>query len=211
MKLLMISFAAAAFAAAPGFAGGPTAIAEGTTPVAAPAAAAVHDWSGPYVGLSYGTATGEAQMGEGGNVILSSDLEDGSVVGAHAGYLFQRGRFVYGGELAYGAVSDMIYPGFVMDEGVDNVLDLKAKVGFAANRALFYGVLGYSMSSFYVDGGETKTDGLSLGAGVDFAMTERLTLGLEYLSRDLSGVLTGCCIETNMTVNTLSLRVGLSF
>jgi outer membrane immunogenic protein len=208
MKLLTISFALAALTAAPGFAGGPTVIAEDPAPAAALTPAAVHDWSGAYVGLSYGTATGEVQFDPGS----FSELEDGSVAGAHAGYLFQRGAFVYGGEVAYGTISDMLYPGFGAGSGVDRVLDLKAKAAYAANRALFYGVVGYSQSTLYVDGGVWEMDGVSVGAGVDFAMTERVTLGLEYLSRDVSALPTGGGInEANTTINTLSLRVGLSF
>ncbi len=211
MKLLTISFALAALAAAPGFAGGPTVIAEDPAPAAAPTPAAVHDWSGAYVGLSYGTTSGDVQFSEGNALGSLLDLEDGSVIGVHAGYLFQRGAFVYGGELAYGAVSDMVLPGFELEDGLDYVIDLKAKGGYAVNRTLFYGVVGYSQSAFYAESAETKMDGVSVGVGAEFAASERLTLGLEYLSRDMSGVMTGCCIEADTTVNTLSLRVGLSF
>lgn len=208
MKLLTISFTVAALVAAPGFAGGPTVITEDPAPAASPAPVAVHDWSGAYVGLSYGTATGEVQFNPGS----FSEFTDGNVAGAHAGYLFQRGAFVYGGEVAYGEVSDVFYPGFDAEDGLDYVLDLKAKAGFAANRALFYGVVGYSQSTLYVDGGVWEMDGVSIGAGVDFAMTERLTVGLEYLSRDVSALPTGGGVnEANTTVDTLSLRLGLSF
>ena len=56
-------------------------------------------------------------------------------------------------------------------------------------------------------------DGVSIGAGVDFAMTKRVTVGLEDLSRDVSALPTvgGGGNKANTTVNTLSLRVGLSF
>ena len=71
---------------------------------------------------------------------------------------------------------------------------------------------GYSQSTLHVDGGVWEMDGASIGAGVDFAMTRRVTAGLEYLSRDVSALPTGGGVnKANTTVNTLSLRVGLSF
>jgi hypothetical protein len=76
---------------------------------------AAHDWSGAYVGLSYGTTSGEVQFTLGS----FSELADGSVAGAHAGYFFQRSTFVHDGEGAYGEVSDMIYPGFDTEDGLD--------------------------------------------------------------------------------------------
>jgi len=55
-------------------------------------------------------------------------------------------------------------------------------------------------------------DGVSVGTGAEFAMIGRLTVGLEYLSREVSALPTGGGVsKADTTVNTLSLRVGLSF
>jgi outer membrane immunogenic protein len=205
MKLLTISFTLAALTAAPGFAGGPTVIADDPAPAAAPTTVAVHDWSGAYVGLSYGTTKGEVQFTPGSGGALG----DGSVAGLHAGYLFQRGSLVYGGELAYGDVTDANYDIF---DGIDKTLDLKARLGFASNRALFYGVIGYSQANLYVDGGEWKMAGASFGLGAEFAVSERLTLGLEYLSRDVSGDETsGFPVDADTKFDSVSLRISYTF
>jgi outer membrane immunogenic protein len=135
------------------------------------------------------------------------------VAGIYAGYLMQRGSFVYGGELSYGSVSDTFIPGFGGDDEIEHVLDLKARAGFAANKALFYGVLGYSMAN-YVEppAREFDLDGFAYGVGAEIAVTPQLVVGLEYLSRDLSGAASdNATVTGDANVDTLSLRVGWSF
>jgi len=51
---------------------------------------------------------------------------------------------------------------------------------------------------------------MSYGLGMDFAATERLTVGLEYLARNTDGDLTGGQ-TADIDLNTISLRVGFSF
>ena len=209
MKLLATACLALAASVGLAFAGGPVVVAPEPEPISAAPAAAVHDWSGFYAGLSYGKTSADIAFTPG----ISFDFEDGSVAGLYAGYLFQRGAFVYGGELAYGKVRETFLPGFNGDDEIGHVLDLKARAGLAANRALFYGVLGYSQST-YVEPPllEFDLDGLVYGLGAEYAVTPRLSVGLEYLSRDLSGTATGgVAIEADTRVDTLSLRVGLSF
>lgn len=208
MKFLVILLSVGAMASGPALAGGPAVIAEDPVIVAAPSVAAVHDWSGAYAGLSYGTASADLQYPQIG---LTYDLDGGSVAGLHAGYLFQSGSFVYGGELAYGVVSDLPVPGFETEDGIDRVIDLKARGGYAVNRALFYGVVGYSRSPVTADSAKAKMDGVSVGIGAEFAMSERLSVGLEYLSRDVSGIPDQSTIVSEASVNTFSLRVGISF
>ena len=207
MKRSSIALVAWASAALPAFAGGPVVVVQTPEPVVAPARTYQHDWSGGYVGLSFGTTSGDVDFTPG----LPDDLEDGTVAGIYAGYLMQRGSFVYGGELSYGAINGMQLTSGPDDE-IDYVLDLKARGGFAANRALFYGVVGYSMSKLTEDGSEFDVGGLSLGLGTEFAVSDRMTVGLEYLSRDLSGDDGGAIgIDSDSRVDSISLRVGLAF
>lgn len=206
MRMFLAAFTVA-IASGPSLAGGPAVVVDDPAPVAAPTSATVHDWSGAYVGLSYGTTASDFKFALGSVV----DLEGGNLLGAHAGYLFQRGSFVFGGELAYARINGMTDPLF-FQEPVDSVVDLKAKAGIASNRVLFYGVVGYSMSEFNLDGGVWKTDGVALGAGVDFALSNRLSVGVEYLSRDLSGAeASDPDFEVENPIDTLSLRVSYSF
>ena len=97
-----------------------------------------------------------------------------------------------------------------VDPRVSRVVDLKARLGFAANRVLFYGVLGYSDAPFDDSGVGYDTKGLVTGLGADFAVSQRVTMGLEYLHRDLSGD-NGLGTSLDSSLDTVSLRVGLSF
>jgi len=206
MKRLSLTIAALTFVAMPVFAGGPAVVVTEAEPAQPAAPSAVYDWSGPFFGLSYGTTSGEVVFPG-----PTGELGEGKLSGAYGGYLVQRGSFVYGGEIAFGKVNDtpvLIGP----DDEITSALDLKVRGGFAANRALFYGIVGYSTAQMTVSGSDYDLGGLSVGLGADFAVTDRLTLGLEYLSRDLSGDDNdGLGINADARIDTLSLRLGLAF
>ena len=213
MKHPILASLALGMLAGPAFAGGPTGLEAEPAPMAAAPMAMAHDWSGGYVGLSYGRTSADVDFSTTGNF----DLEGGDALGIYGGYLVQRGQLVFGGEIAYAKVSDAFIPGgFGDDDEIDHVLDIKARLGFAANRSLFYGVLGYSQSQYSDDDAgdffESGVDGFAAGLGADFAVSDRLSVGMEYLTRDLSGDLDGAPGETlDVNLDTISLRVGLSF
>lgn len=209
MKALTLAVATVAAFGVPAFAGGPTVIADDPIPTVAPAPVVAYDWSGPYVGLAYGKGSGGFTYSNGD----SFDLESGNVKSLFAGYLMQRGNMVFGGELALSRGSDITTVGFPL-EYVDRMIDLKGRVGFASDRALFYGVLGLSRVSYNFDivpAQNYDATGLGYGLGVDFAVTDRLMVGLEYMNRKTDGDIPTTVLTSDLDVNTLSLRVGLSF
>lgn len=204
-----LALAALAALSGPAIAGGPTMVADDPMPEAAPAPAAAHDWSGPYVGLAYGRASGGFTYSN----ATSFDLESGNIRSIFAGYLMQRGNLVYGGELAYSKGSGITTVGFPL-EYVDSMLDLKGKVGVASNRALFYGVLGLSRASYNFDlipAYDYTATGVSYGIGMDVAVSNRVTVGLEYMNRKTDADVPTTGLTSDLDVNSLSLRVGLSF
>lgn len=208
MKTIIKTFAAVAILTTPSFAGGPTVFADEPAPTYAPAPAAVHDWSGAYVGLSYGKTSGTMIYND---IATVFDFESGKTPSIFAGYLLQRGNLVYGGELAYSRGNDATIVGFT-DEHLEEMIDLKGRVGFAANSALIYGVLGYSKVG-YLEGttGSQDTSGVNYGLGVDLAVSNRFSVGLEYLARKTDGDTTNPGQTRELDLNTVSLRVGLSF
>ncbi|MDM7930881.1 outer membrane beta-barrel protein [Tabrizicola sp.] len=209
MQRYIITAAMLAAFAAPSFAGGPVAVADDPAPAAAPAPAAVHDWSGPYVGLSYGRTSGDLN-----DSFTVYDYETGSAAGGFLGYNLQRGRVVYGAELAYSSVNDAILVGAGGDDSLDSLLDLRGRIGFAAGKALVYGAVGYSRGELTVNGTDSPSvSGTSLGLGVDFMLGQRAFVGIDYTSRNLSGTNDnpGNTFDIDTTVNSVGLRVGLSF
>lgn len=206
MKALTLAAALAALTT-PALAGGPTVVADDPMPEAMAAPAPVTDWSGPYVGLSYGKSRGDIDFVPAPN----QALDDGTARSLYFGYLWQRNNLVYGGELAIVRTKDNFVTGFTCCQ-VDRSLDLKGRVGLAANRAMFYGVLGYSTSSYDEGVGDWDPKGFSYGIGVDVLATQRLTVGLEYLARNLNGDNpNGLGQEVDIDLDTMSLRVGFKF
>ncbi len=167
------------------------------------------DWSGAYTGLGYSRFGGD--IGEAGNTPIS--LDNSSQAQIFAGYQLQNGSFVYGGELAYGFGSATSAPGTVDPNDISKVIDLKARAGYAADKFMVYGILGYSRSEFDVitntTGDEGTLAGISYGIGVDYAISTNFVIGAEYLARNLDGSIQGTSIETDM--NSLSLRASYRF
>jgi opacity protein-like surface antigen len=191
--------------------GGPAAAEETTWPILdamlAPAPE-VQDWSGPYVGLSYGGTSADITFRTDG----AFDLDDGNMRGLLAGYLWQREAVVLGGELALNAVSGTVAPGHGCCE-IDQSVDLKARVGYAADRALVYVVLGHSRLRYLDPSGRAfDLDGFAYGIGAEYAATRHLALGLEYLARDGSGTATDDPSATaRAEFDTVSLRIAYAF
>ncbi|WP_137112390.1 outer membrane protein [Rhodobacter sp. SY28-1] len=210
---ISLALAALAVLSSPAIAGGPTMVADDPMPAAAPDPVAVHDWSGPYAGLSYGRISGDYEEVFG----FASDYSSGSAVGAFVGYNVQRGQIVYGGELSYSSVSDVALEAGGGDDTLDSLLDLRGRIGYSVGKALIYGAVGYSRGEWTINstGGGTLS-GSSLGVGVDVAVSQRMFVGLDYTSRRMDGTLDsfsggGAFDVESTTTNSVSLRVGLSF
>ena len=212
-NVLLTTVASFAFAGA-ALAGSPAPMAP-VTPVVAPAAASAGaDWSGFYLGATYGTGVGGDMAYATGGVAGPTypSLEPGNSYGAFAGYNIQRNKLVFGGELAYSAVNA---PGFgpvgFPTETFDYFIDGKARVGYAMNNVLVYGFAGYSASSFTDIFGSYPASGLNYGAGVDLMLGSRYFVGAEYIARNLVGgtSIVGQTRTTNL--QEVQIRAGIKF
>ncbi len=186
-KLLPFLAAAAAVAgAAPAIAADLSPIAPAAV-VVAPAAAPSADWTGFYAGgqLSFGRLNLELDDGDAGE----QDI-DGAVGGLHAGYLRDFGRVVAGAELAYNRAdlsTDDEDATLDLGADLDAVTRLGARVGYDAGRVLPYASAGYANATFSDDlagTGEDTADGYYFGAGVEYALTDRVSLGAEVLRHE---------------------------
>ncbi len=166
-------------------------------------------WSGFNFGL-------QASKGEGSQLYLPSngsyDL-DGKGFGGFVGYMMASGAWAYGGELAYARTDyhETDSGGSYPEWNFNHTLDLKARVGYAVDRALIYGVLGYGFSE-YEEGSEasvTDVDGAIFGLGVDYLVSDRMFVGAEVLSRDIGLSDSDEPFDANLT--TITLRVGMKF
>lgn len=133
-------------------------------PMSAPApiynpAPMAYTWTGFYVGAHAGYGFGDG------------DIEDGALVGLQAGYNWQFNQFVLGAE------GDATWTDW---GSTDSTATLRLRAGFAIDRLLAYGTGGVAFQDF-------DDTGWVAGAGVEYAMTNNLSLGLEYLHYNFDG------------------------
>lgn len=185
---------------APAFAGGPVAVAEepAVVPAAEPYVAPGIDWSGAYVG---------AQLGYGDVNSNGAGLDgNGMLGGVHAGYRWDLGNWVAGGELSWDKAS--IDLGTAAGDQLDSVAALKLMAGREIGNSLVYGTLGAAQAKASVGGADQSDSGMVYGLGFDYAVNDRWTVGGEVLQHqfnDFDG--TG----NDFDATTIKAKVGLQF
>ncbi len=164
------------------------------------------NWSGFYGGLSASSYSGQTTQTVGGipNVYA---LSTKSAVGVFAGYNWQNGHLVLGGELAYTDPDQghILFPATHLNK----TFDAKLRAGYATEKTLFYGVIGGSSASITDFGTNVKLSGLSYGMGVDYALTDKIVIGAEYLMRSLNGTFLTSSYKTKS--NSISARLSWKF
>jgi outer membrane immunogenic protein len=193
-------------------------------------AAPMFTWTGFYVGLNAGAAwnNSDGGFGYGGPAFIapgplvygsiSSNNDAGFTGGVQAGYNWQIGSFVVGvegdinyidrsngGSVAVPAIAPTTY--YVVNRGDANNYygTLRARLGFAFDRALIYatgglafgGGTGDSSATYFTGGGpvggvvinggnnDDSNIGWALGGGVEYAFSNAWSVKLEYLHVDL--------------------------
>lgn len=188
----------AAFAALPALAGGPaTALEE---PMVAPAPAPVAmapngEWTGFYAGgqLGFGDVGSSAALGG-----------DGMTAGLLGGYRMDFGQFVAGAELNY----DWADIGLGGADSLDNVTRLKLIGGYDMGNALLYGTVAAVRADATLAGVGQSDNGWAAGLGMDYALTDSMTLGAELMEHRFDNFAgTG----TDLDATTLNARVGFRF
>jgi outer membrane immunogenic protein len=153
-------------------------------------------WTGFYVGLNAGvgwTNSGTVTVDDPilGPGVISTGSKTGFVGGAQAGYNWQAGAFVFGGEadIQYADLGNSIEWGDYSRFGISGNSNgqylgtVRVRAGYAVDRALFYltGGLAYGGLNSTALHGSTSTAGYTLGAGVEYAFTNNWTAKVEAL------------------------------
>lgn len=171
------------------------------------------DWSGFYVGGSFGSVTDGTITFIDGIDEGSVDADDHSPIGGFIGYQVQSGQFVFGGEYAIAVATDVTFGGG-SNEYAAAYGDLKARVGFAFGQLLVYGVAGTSATAF--DDGvanDFSSTGFGYGVGADYAVGPNIILGAEYFSRSTTGEVTalGATVDAEIDIDTFTFRAAYKF
>ncbi len=193
-SIALIASSAFAGAAAAGSLENTTVEAPVFTPAPMPTPVAVDgNWTGFYTGLQVGQTDIDSDSG-------TLDGDDTSY-GFHAGYDYDFGKFVLGGELDYDKTDiDLGTAGAI----ADSVARAKVKAGYDFGNTLVYATAGAARADTSV-GDET---GPFAGLGVTYKVTDRYTVGGEVLQHkfdDVGG--TG----DDLDATTISLRGSMRF
>lgn len=175
----------------------------------APAPVATFTWAGAYVGLSAGFISNKVNaavdMGEGfrdGDSYPTSPSNGGGLAGVTLGFNFQNGSLVYGIEADFGVARSSLKKFVDTDNFVRNSLNsfgtLRARIGFALQpRTIVYATgglaVGHVQSAYHVDfdsdycrsGFSGMKAGWTVGAGIEHAFRDNITLKVEGLYYDL--------------------------
>ena len=170
-------------------------------------------WSGAYVGVHGGGGSGDLSFSDTVPVFPVETFRDsleasGAVGGVQLGANKQFGSWVVGGELSVSGArisgSDSACfddPTLALDAEckarVNWLVTGLARLGYAHDRWLFSGAAGWSVAGAEYDiildaggpvpfGSSETLGGFTYGAGVNYALTQSVSLGVEYLRADLA-------------------------
>jgi outer membrane immunogenic protein len=136
--------------------------------------AIANDWSGFYAGAGIGNLEVDTSV--------DGVKEDDISYGIHAGYRFDTGQWVFGGEFEYDWTDVELVPGAI---SADRVMRLKGTAGYDFGQTLVYVAAGTA---------EVDVDGLGddwggfFGVGAAYAVTPQTSIGLELLEHNFSNI-----------------------
>jgi outer membrane immunogenic protein len=150
-------------------------------PYAPPPAMAVYSWMGPYIGVNLGYQWGET---------TNNPTEPSGIAGGvQAGYNFQSGQFVFGGEadINLSGAEDTFAPWKFSNPWFGTV---RGRAGVAMNNILFYATGGLAYGNLRGEVGglsENRTAlGWTVGLGMEVGLTQNWSAKVEYLYIDLA-------------------------
>lgn len=161
--------------------------------MAAPVQAA--DWNGLYLGGQAGYGFGDVSTGT---------SIDGFIGGVHGGYNFDLGNSVIGVEADYN-FGDV---GNGSGAAVDQLAHVKLKAGFDGGKFLAYGTAGAAYANISSGGTNRDDFGYMVGVGLDYQLTDRITLGGEY-NYNMFGDFDGSGVDVD--IHTVQARMSFHF
>lgn len=173
-------------------------------PTAIPAYA--FSWTGPYAGLTTGYRWADVKPGGSANTFVG---------GVYGGYNYQLGNGIVAGveaDVLYGRGRDRDL-GFTFRQDWEG--SARARVGYAFDRFLPFitgGVAFTSVDAQSAAGKSSKTlTGWTAGAGVEYALTDNVSLRTEYRYADYGKTNFGLAGVPKTGVDDQSLRFGLGY
>ncbi|HEY2534179.1 MAG TPA: outer membrane protein [Xanthobacteraceae bacterium] len=171
----------------------------------APAALTLFSWAGPYLGGTIGY--------QWGHVSNNPTTPSGIAGGAEAGYNWQSGAFVFGGEtdIQLSAADDTFAPWQFSNPWFGT---LRGRAGVAVNNILLYGTAGLAYGEIRADSFNLTESHTSLGwvggAGIETSLTPHWSVKAEWLYLDLADR-SFALTSTNNGLASNLLRMGVNY
>lgn len=140
-------------------------------------------WTGGYIGLSVGRSWGSTRIDtNSGNLTIESN---GGQYGGYAGYTWQSGAFVFGGEAELGTGSLKGSTGNIHQD-MNWMGAVRARAGFLVAQPLYvYGMAGVAWTDMTIKANGFDRDqsfaGFQVGAGAEYKFNPNWSLRLDYL------------------------------
>ncbi len=198
-----------------------------------PIAPVAFNWTGFYAGLNAGYGWNTSGWRNVAAPVFTNFNTDGDgfVGGGFAGFNYQMNQFVVGieGNLEYSGIKGSNtcsgIAGTVCRTSQSWIGDLNGKLGFAADRALIYATGGVAFTDYSFTNpspaptqawGAGSRVGWTLGAGLDYAVTNNWIAGLSYKYYDFGSSTSnstpaGTNVKFRETESTLLARIGYKF
>ncbi|AMN39910.1 outer membrane protein [Rhodoplanes sp. Z2-YC6860] len=176
-------------------------------PYGQPAPARSMFWQGPYVGANLGY--------QWGSVSNTGTDPSGVMGGIQAGYNWQSGQFVFGGETDLQmSDADDRFAGWKFSNPWFGTL--RGRAGYAMNNILLYGTAGLAYGTLRAESlslgvHDSRTSlGWAAGAGMEVALTGNWSARAEYLYVDLNSR-TFALDGTDHGISSSMLRFGVNY
>ncbi len=188
-------------------------------------------WTGFYVGINGGGGFTDVRGNQfiGGGSVFGSP--SGGIVGGQIGYNYQINQLVLGveGQLDWADLnrSRTFADGSSDKLNVNTLGNVLARVGYAYDRTLFYVAAGYAGGDVHAGAFNDTFTGLSyggssgwqsgyaVGAGVEYAVTNNISVKGEYLFSQLEGKTyyggSPDVVKAGLDINTFKLGVNYKF
>ena len=204
-----------------------------------------YGWNGFYAGVSAGYAAGDVDVHDTNGGVAPGPFSyspDGGIGSVQAGYNFEFNSFVLGieGDIGYmgfdgngiiGSASATSHQDLTLDGGLYG--DLTGRLGYAFGPALIYAKGGFAFfdgeakqtttNPGYVTTGTDTFTGWTLGAGLEYLLTQKVSVKLEYQHFDFGSQgghqtnvgdpssPTGFEFQNNTELTAETVKVGLNY
>lgn len=195
----------------------------------APIAYAPFDWTGFYVGVNVGGAWNDSKWS--GFAAPSFNTNGSGVIyGGQIGYNYQINQFVLGLEGDFNGSSVdkknqcSNVAGSVCRTEQNWLGSIRARAGYAFDRLLIYGTGGVAFTDYDFSQtaalpqswGSGSRTGWTAGLGVEYAITDHITAGVEWKYYDFgrktgSGGVAPAAVRFNETENTVIAKLNYKF